>query len=148
MIYIFEQLPAGATTPPGFTVQKYDLEKRKLDKAIDGVTSFELSANGEKALYRQGFGSWVPVERSRPLDQLRRLFERVGDDDRIDRVDDPPGARLQTAGLGQLQSFLERGFGAFRVMGGAEHFLETIGSREREVMRRLFANHPKPFDVC
>lgn len=59
VIYIFEQLPAGATTPPGFTVQKYDLEKRKLDKAIDGVTSFELSANGEKALYRQGFGSWV-----------------------------------------------------------------------------------------
>ncbi len=57
LIYIMEQ-PAGATVP-GFTVQKYDLEKRKLDKAIDGVTSFEISANGEKALYRQGFGSWV-----------------------------------------------------------------------------------------
>lgn len=55
-----------------------------------------------------------------------------------------PAAR---AGLGQLQSFLERGFGAFRVMGGAEHFLETIGSREREVMRRLFANHARPFGV-
>ena len=57
VIYILEQ-PTGAAAP-GFTVQKYDLEKRKLDKAIDGVTSFELSANGERALYRQGFGSWV-----------------------------------------------------------------------------------------
>ncbi|MDX2041505.1 MAG: PDZ domain-containing protein [Acidobacteriota bacterium] len=57
VIYIIEQL-AGATAP-GYTVQKYDLEKRKLDKALDGVTAFEISANGEKALYRQGFGSWV-----------------------------------------------------------------------------------------
>jgi tricorn protease len=57
VIYIMEQ--AAGATAPGFTIQKYDLEKRKLDKAIDGVTSFELSANGEKALYRQGFGSWV-----------------------------------------------------------------------------------------
>ncbi len=58
LLYLMEQTPAGAGAP-GFTIQKYDLEKRKLDKAIDGVTSFELSANGEKALYRQGFGSWV-----------------------------------------------------------------------------------------
>jgi tricorn protease len=61
VIYVFEQLPAGAGAPGqfGFTVQKYDLEKRKLEKAMDGVTSFELSANGEKVLYRQGFGNWV-----------------------------------------------------------------------------------------
>lgn len=58
LLYILEQAPAGAGAP-GLTVQKYDLEKRKLDKAIDGVTSFEISANAEKALYRQGFGSWV-----------------------------------------------------------------------------------------
>lgn len=56
-----------------------------------------------------------------------------------------PAAR---AGLGQLQSFLERGFAAFKVMGGAEHFLATIEKREREVMRRLYAAHPRPFDVC
>ncbi|MGH9798819.1 MAG: PDZ domain-containing protein, partial [Blastocatellia bacterium] len=60
VIYILEQPPAGAAAPGqfGFTVQKYDLEKRKLDKAIDGVTSFEISANGEKALYRQGPANW------------------------------------------------------------------------------------------
>ena len=60
LIYILEQPPAG-TLPPGqfgFTVQKYDLEKRKLDKAMDGVTSFEISANGEKVLYRQGPANW------------------------------------------------------------------------------------------
>src|SRR5262249_9070733 len=55
LIYILEQ-PVAPAAPGqfGFTVQKFDLEKRKLDKALDGVTSFQVSANGEKALYRQG----------------------------------------------------------------------------------------------
>src|SRR5205085_1507002 len=39
--------------PPSLTVQKYDFDKRKFDKAIDGVGAFMVSANGEKALYRQ-----------------------------------------------------------------------------------------------
>ncbi len=52
-------------------------------------------------------------------------------------------ARL--AGMEDLQSFLERGFEAFRHMGGAEHFLGTIGSREREILNRLFSGHPSPF---
>jgi hypothetical protein len=52
-------------------------------------------------------------------------------------------ARL--AGMQDLQSFLERGFQAFRHMGGAGHFLETIGSRERAILNRLFSGHPSPF---
>ncbi len=39
---------------PGATVHKFDLEKRKLDKALEGVAAFDVSANGEKFLYRQG----------------------------------------------------------------------------------------------
>ncbi|HYJ47002.1 MAG TPA: PDZ domain-containing protein, partial [Pyrinomonadaceae bacterium] len=56
-VYVLEQPPTA--TQPGFTVHKFDLEKRKLDKALDGVTAFEVSANGEKVLYRQGFANWV-----------------------------------------------------------------------------------------
>ena len=52
-------------------------------------------------------------------------------------------ARL--AGMEDLQSFLERGFEAFRHMGGAEHFLETIGAREKGILSRLFSGHPTPF---
>ncbi|MGH9831804.1 MAG: S41 family peptidase, partial [Blastocatellia bacterium] len=59
-IYILEQ-PIAPAAPGQFgqTVHKYDLEKRKLDKALDGVTAFLISANGEKALYRQGPASWM-----------------------------------------------------------------------------------------
>jgi tricorn protease len=55
-IYLAEQLPQGPGVT-GATLHKFDLEKRKLDKALDNLNSFELSASGEKALYRQG-ESW------------------------------------------------------------------------------------------
>lgn len=43
------------------------------------------------------------------------------------------------AGLGELQEFLQRGFSAFRSMGGAEEFLRRIADNERALIERLFA---------
>ena len=51
------------------------------------------------------------------------------------------------AGLGALHEFLDRGFGAFKQMGGAEQFLATIDERETLIFERLFAGHPRPFDL-
>jgi tricorn protease len=60
-LFILEaaQPPAGA--PPALTLHRFDLEKRKFEKALDGVTTFpdgsiafDLSANGEKMLFAQG----------------------------------------------------------------------------------------------
>ena len=63
ILYIME-IPQGATAP-GFTVQKYDLEKRKLEEIKAGVGNFVLSANGEKMLYRQG-PTWYIVSTTLP----------------------------------------------------------------------------------
>lgn len=49
------------------------------------------------------------------------------------------------AGVWELQQFLERGFGAFAKLGGAEEFLSTIERQERQASRRLFEGHPSPF---
>jgi hypothetical protein len=54
-------------------------------------------------------------------------------------------APARAAGFGELQDFLERGFAAFRHMGGAAAFLKTIETRERLILERLFAGHPQPF---
>jgi len=51
------------------------------------------------------------------------------------------------AGFGALQEFLERGFDAFRTMGGAEDFLATVSARETQIMQRLLAGTPDPFAV-
>ncbi|HEV8484721.1 MAG TPA: PDZ domain-containing protein [Blastocatellia bacterium] len=64
MLYVIEgPTTAGAT---GAIVQKFDLEKRKLDKVIEGIGSFTVSANGEKMLYRQGEG-WFIAALAQPL---------------------------------------------------------------------------------
>ena len=54
-------------------------------------------------------------------------------------------ARL--AGFGELQDFLERGFRAFRHMEDASEFLDTIERRETQILDRIYARHPHPFDL-
>lgn len=49
------------------------------------------------------------------------------------------------AGLAGLQSFLERGFAAFRHMGPAKEFLDIIVDAEEKAMQRMFASHTDPF---
>ena len=51
----------------------------------------------------------------------------------------------RAAGFGLLQSFLEGGLNAFRVMGDGTEFIETIWREESEVMRRLLAGDEAPF---
>ena len=52
--------------PTTLTIQKYDLEKRKLDKVLEGVTGFDVSANGEKMLYRQQ-QNWFIASTAQPV---------------------------------------------------------------------------------
>jgi hypothetical protein len=51
----------------------------------------------------------------------------------------------RTAGLGELQGFLERGFRAIADLGDVRAFLADIHSSETGVMQRLFAGAPSPF---
>ena len=51
----------------------------------------------------------------------------------------------RAAGLGELQSFLERGFSAFAALGDAREFLVDIQRSETRVMQQLFAGASDPF---
>lgn len=53
----------------------------------------------------------------------------------------------RAAGLGDLQDFLERGFGAFRGMKGADDFLALVRSRETAILNRLFSGTADPFSL-
>jgi hypothetical protein len=48
----------------------------------------------------------------------------------------------RAAGLGSLQTFLERGFDTFGAMNGASEFLTLIEQRERALMQALFDTQP------
>ena len=45
----------------------------------------------------------------------------------------------QMAGFGELQSFIERGFKAFRNMRGAREFIDTIRERELFIIEQIFS---------
>lgn len=49
------------------------------------------------------------------------------------------------AGLAVLQDFLERGFGAFRSMGGAGEFLATVNRRETDIHAAIAQGSSDPF---
>ena len=53
-------------------------------------------------------------------------------------------ARL--AGFGELQNFLERGFSAFLKIHDPQAFLDLIERRETQILDRIYAGHPRPFD--
>ncbi len=50
------------------------------------------------------------------------------------------------AGFGALQGFLQRGLDAFAHMGPADHFLDTIESRERAALEAMRAGADWPFE--
>lgn len=52
-----------------------------------------------------------------------------------------------SAGWGELLSFLARGYTAFKHMHGAKVFLNTIREREFQILDRIYANDPEPFDI-
>jgi tricorn protease len=54
VLFIGEAPEARGPGGSGATVHKFDLKTRKTEKYVDGIAAFELSANGEKALFRKG----------------------------------------------------------------------------------------------
>jgi hypothetical protein len=51
------------------------------------------------------------------------------------------------AGWGELMSFLERGYAAFKQLRGAGEFLKTIRERELSILDRIYAQDPNPFEI-
>ena len=52
-IFVLEGTPLSRGGGPS-TLHKFDLDKRKLDKVLDNLSFFDLSANGEKMMYCVG----------------------------------------------------------------------------------------------
>jgi tricorn protease len=55
-------VPGG---PQGLTLSKFDLDKRKADKVLEGASFVDFAHNGEKMLYRQG-ENWFIVSTAQP----------------------------------------------------------------------------------
>ncbi len=59
------EVPQAQGGPPGVTLHKYDVEKRKLEEVKTGINGFNVSANGEKMLFRSG-PMWNIISTTQP----------------------------------------------------------------------------------
>ncbi len=60
ILFLLEDVDDPAATPEtaGRTLHKFDLKTRKTEKVLEGVREFEVSADGERMMYRQG-QKWI-----------------------------------------------------------------------------------------
>jgi tricorn protease len=64
-LFAVESPVGGFAGPPGLIVHRFDLKERRSDAPFTNINFFQVTANGEKALYRQG-QNWIIVA-IRPL---------------------------------------------------------------------------------
>jgi hypothetical protein len=141
-------LPRAAFAPLRRAMELHDVSV-KLDTAL--AAQLDVKERITEAAYAEAYRrSSSRAERLRQVE----LAVAVGTD--LDKVVTKPLVRRMLAlarqparvtGFGELQEFLERGFDAFRHMGGAAEFLKAIETRETAILERLFAAHPRPFDL-
>lgn len=116
-----------------------------LIKALDGQA---LNAATYAAAYR---AAGQPRDRERQLAlilQTGHTLRRVATTPLVGALLHMMRAPAHAAGLGDLQSFLERGLNAFRAMGPeANRFLATIDERERTVFQQLMNGGATPYNA-
>jgi hypothetical protein len=89
------------------------------------------------------------AERQTQIERIYRLALEVGTLARLPllgttlRVARRP---VERAGWGEVHHFLEQGYIAFHKMKDPHHFADTIYTREMQILDRIFARHPNPFE--
>jgi hypothetical protein len=97
------------------------------------------------AAYR-AHGAWAAREEQLGLiDDLGRVLDETVQRPLVHRLIRMMHRPAVMAGFGALQGFLRRGLDAFAEMRGAEHFLATIGERERQALEAMRSGQDWPF---
>ena len=124
-----------------------DALSEKLDTAMARV----LGPHFDEAAYVAAYcGATERAERERQLDLVRELGDSLCELVRIPLLSltlSVMKGPARLAGLSDLHQFLDRGFSTFKKMKKPAPFVETIVSRERQVLAHIYAGRNEPFDV-
>ena len=130
----------------------YALELEALTQALDlavvtALDSAPPTPTSYAAAYRRA---------DRRVDRQRQIWLITAAGRALDSLIKAPaiGIALHAAklpariiGVSALQDFVERGYQAFKNMGGAAELLRAIEQRETAIMQRLFAGSSDPFRI-
>ncbi len=131
----------------GLETVLHAVELDALSERFDAEMAAELQRRGVRILDGASYAAAYRKVGDRPgrERQIALIGETGGALDRLTRRPLIRGLLrvmrepAQLAGMGAIQSFMERGFDTFHRMGQAEEFLETIRARETQLLNDLFA---------
>ena len=140
--------------PSGLQALSLAAELDALSERFDGAMVEALGARLDAPLAQADYAAAYrqigdAAGRAHQIDLIRATGEM------LDSLAHKPGLRTllktmrkpaQLAGLGELQTFLERGFDAFRSMRSADEFLDLIIERERQLAEALSGSAPMTND--
>jgi tricorn protease len=142
-------LTEAPTVGPGpHILHRFDLKTRKLDKILDDVASFTLSANGDKLLYRQG-SRWAIASAGGTIDAGKGTLNLA----EMESYVDPPvewREMYREAWRGLRDFFYDpglHGLNLAQMQQRYEPYLENLGSREdlnylfREMLGEVTVSH-------
>lgn len=120
-----------------------------LSEKLDAAMAMRLGENFTEADYIAAYRkSGTRTDRERQIGHVESVGRALCELVRIPLI----GSTLammrgpaKMANLAELQSFLERGFKAFKGMKDPAAFVSTVVRRESEIMKRLYACDPHPF---
>jgi hypothetical protein len=125
-----------------------DALSESLDADMAAVMGEQAGGAGDAAAYG---GAYRQVgrrdDRIRQIELIRHLGHKLEDLTKAPLIGVALAAMrkpAQIAGLGPLQAFLERGYAAFRQMGGPRDFVETVADREETISAALFSGDDSP----
>ena len=145
-------LPAGALAAVASALE-LDVLSEELDRDLAAILWDEPQCDEriDDTLYAESYrraGKRVLRERQiAVIDELGRDLDRLVHVPLLYTSLKMMRQPARLAGFAELQSFLERGFTAFRDMNGADEFMAIIVRRESAILEKIFAGHPKPFDL-
>ena len=104
-----------------------------------------LSERFDRSAYGNAYRiAGTPAERSAQLvlvGAIGRSLDRLVRKPVLGGLLTSMGPAARAAGVGSIHEFLQRGFRAFKAMGGATEFLQLIDSRERRIAAELDAGN-------
>lgn len=119
------------------------VELDELSEELDARVAAKIVPPIDEARYAIAYrAAGTPAERAHQIDAIDRIghsLERLARFPLLATMLHMMRAPAEAAGLGHLHRFLQTGFDAFKTMGPAAEFLDTIRARETALMESLFA---------
>lgn len=125
------------------------VELDEMSEQLDARVAAKIALPATDASYTAAYVAAGTIEERRAqiehVDRIGRTLEKLARVPLLSGMLNVMRVPAEAARLAHLHSFLQRGFEAFRAMGSAQEFLDTIYARETQLMERMFAGEPQPF---